>query len=228
MASPRSVGGSESPPATATPATTRAATATAPPRRAAPRPVDGRARASARTIVPSAPVPARAAAVGRRSGRGANMDWSNFRRDAGSDFGTLSILPVAARTMSSPGSPCPYGPSPVAANSSVAPSENTSVAGVTGSPRACSGAMKPGVPTTIPAIVRPWVWSRLRATPKSARHGSPRSSNRMLAGLMSRWITPARWAEASAPSSRRAWRSTSSAGAGPCWATRSARLPPER
>ena len=165
--------------------------------------------------------------MGRRSGRAASMASSRRRSDDGSDRGTLPTLPLAARTMSSPGSPCPYGPSPVAANSRVAPREKTSVAGETGSPRACSGAMKPGVPTTMPATVSPWVWSRLSATPKSARHGSPRSSNRMLAGLMSRWTMPARWADDSAASRRRAWRSTSSAGAGPCWATRSARLPPD-
>jgi hypothetical protein len=66
-------------------------------------------------------------------------------------------LPLAALTMSRPGSPGPNGPSPVAANSSAAPSEKTSLAGVTVSPRACSGDMKPGVPTTMPDTVKPWV-----------------------------------------------------------------------
>ena len=210
------------------------------PRRPAPRPPPsprarprarpaGRARpgegAHHRSVVAGAGEGGRRWVAGRAAGRA-----SPAAACAGRPAATAApcpTLPPAARTISRPGSPCPYGPSPVAANSRVAPSEKTSEAGETGSPRACSGAMKPGVPTTMPATVRPWVWSRLRATPKSARHGSPRSSNRMLAGLMSRWTMPARWAEDNAPSRRRACRSTSSAGAGPCWATRSARLPPD-
>ena len=95
----------------------------------------------------------------------------------------------------------------MAPNRSVAPRENTSAGGPTSSPRACSGAMNSGVPTTAPVAVSPPVASRIVATPKSVRNGRPASSNSTLAGLMSRWTIPWRWASARAPNraSARTW-----------------------
>lgn len=58
------------------------------------------------------------------------------------------------------------GGAPLAAKARVAPSENTSPAGVRSSPRACSGDMYAGVPSTVPVAVSR-VPSAARAIPKS-------------------------------------------------------------
>ena len=67
----------------------------------------------------------------------------------------------AARWRITRASPRPNGGSPVAAKRSVAPIENTSLAGVARSPRACSGAMYSGVPMTTSAAVSPDVAPRM-------------------------------------------------------------------
>ena len=90
-----------------------------------------------------------------------------------------------------------YGGCPVAANSSVAPSEYTSLA--TDASRvslACSGAMYAGVPTAPRAVVRP-IRSAARATPKSITLG-PSGATSTLDGFRSRCTRPAPWMEASA------------------------------
>ena len=92
---------------TPTPTTTAA---TAPTTASRPRPDSrGAGSVSVRGDVPSGP-PTRAAALGRRAGRGSSMAVSSRRSPGGRDLGTRSTLPAAARTMSSPGSPWPYGP----------------------------------------------------------------------------------------------------------------------
>ena len=75
----------------------------------------------------------------------------------------------------------------------------------TGSPRSCSGAMKPGVPNTMPARVLSASSSSIDALdgrvgssaspiafarPQSITIVSPRSPTRMFDGLMSRWTMP--------------------------------------
>ena len=53
------------------------------------------------------------------------------------------------------------------------------------------GAHVRGVPASPPPLPKS---SSLRASPKSATHGLPEASIRMLAGLMSRWTSPRVWA----------------------------------
>ena len=98
--------------------------------------------------------------MGRRSGFLSRVGSIRRRSGAGIERGRRSTRPAAARSISTRGSAVPNGPDPVAAKASVAPRENTSEAVVAGSPRACSGDMKPGVPTTISLPVRPSVTSR--------------------------------------------------------------------
>jgi hypothetical protein len=69
--------------------------------------------------------------------------------------------------------------------------------------------------------------SARRAMPKSLSCGSPYSESRTLAGLRSRWSTPAAWAAARPPASRAPMRVASSASRGPAAATLSWSEPPE-
>jgi hypothetical protein len=96
--------------------------------------------------------------------------------------------------------PVPNGSRPVPANTIVAAQAKTSAAGPTGSPSCCSGAMKAGVPAwaRVPPPGSPGPSSSCLAMPKSITRGptSPRST---LAGLRSRWMTPAAWIAARAP-----------------------------
>ena len=71
--------------------------------------------------------------------------------------------------------------------------------GPTASPRACSGERYWAVPTIEPTSVICWVFAA-RAMPKSVTFSRPSSVSTMLWGLMSRWITPWRWAASSAAS----------------------------
>ena len=107
-----------------------------------------------------------------------------------------------------------YGGCPVAANSSVAPSEYTSLA--TDASRvslACSGAMYAGVPTAPRAVVRP-IRSAARATPKSITLG-PSGATSTLDGFRSRCTSPAPWIEASASAHPAASQRTVLTGSGP-------------
>jgi hypothetical protein len=63
------------------------------------------------------------------------------------------------------------------------------------SPIACSGDMYCGVPMDMPVSVMrvPPALLAASAMPKSATSAAP-SCSRMFSGLMSRWMTPWRWA----------------------------------
>ena len=100
----------------------------------------------------------------------------------------------------------PNGDSPVRHSKSTAPSANTSTAGVSSrSPRACSGAMYAGVPSTTPVLVIAAETDPRRAMPKSSSatlSTAPPRRNRLL-GLRSRWTTPRACADASASAAQR-------------------------
>ena len=103
---------------------------------------------------------------------------------------------------------------PVRHSKSTQPSEKTSArASMSRSPRACSGAMYPGVPSSAPVRV-----SSLRFV-EQARDAEVedlrprrrrRSTRKRLLGLMSRWTTPARCATPSASATRRSSPSAAS------------------
>ena len=96
---------------------------------------------------------------------------------------------VASRASTSITDAPEYGGCPVAANSSVAPSEYTSLAtDASRVSRACSGAMYAGVPTAPRAVVRP-IRSAARATPKSITRG-PSGATSTLDGFRSRCTRP--------------------------------------
>jgi hypothetical protein len=90
---------------------------------------------------------------------------------------------------------------PVNSSKITMPSAYTSLRKSTFSPRACSGLMYSGVPTTTPNAVAPSVASRFAsfAMPKSISRTRPRSSIMMLGVFRSRWMIPASWM-ASSPS----------------------------
>ncbi len=71
------------------------------------------------------------------------------------------------------------------------PALYTSEAGVSSEPRACSGDMYAGVPSTWPSSV-PSVWSPLstREIPKSVTLIAASLANIRLSGFTSRWRTP--------------------------------------
>ena len=88
------------------------------------------------------------------------------------------------------------GGSPTSISYSTHPREKTSLRPVISrSPIACSGLMYCGVPSDIPVsvILLPPALLAASAIPKSATSTRP-SCRRMFSGLMSRWITPCRWA----------------------------------
>ena len=85
--------------------------------------------------------------------------------------------------------PVPNGVRPSAAKAATDPSANTSTAGVTGRPSACSGAMNPGEPIATPVWVM-LVASAARAIPKSITRG-PSAARITLDGLRSRCTSPA-------------------------------------
>ncbi len=121
------------------------------------------------------------------------------------------------------------GPSPCAARPSAAkaatwPRANTSDAGPTVRPAACSGDMKAGVPTVTPLPVSA-VLSAARAMPKSMTRGpSPASST--LDGLRSRCTMPAPCTTCSASATPAVSSSTVATGSGPCSATAEASVGP--
>ena len=112
------------------------------------------------------------------------------------------------------------GPRPVAAQASVEPSAKTSPSGpLSRMPSICSGAMKSGVPMIWPVTVSRDA-STARAIPKSITRG-PAGERSTLAGLRSRWTSPAAWIAASASASPRARSSSACSGIGPCVSTAS-------
>ena len=155
------------------------------------------------------------AGVGRLAGSLARQARTAGRSDSGTADRSGSWL--TTRYSRAGVGPSPKGPLPLAAKARVAPSANTSVAGTTWLPMACSGERNPGEPTTKPVEVSA-VPSTARLMPKSMTCG-PSAASITLAGLRSRWITPARWISwsASARPTPRA-RSTGS-GKPPCLRT---------
>jgi len=85
--------------------------------------------------------------------------------------------------------PSPNGVRPSAAYVASEPSAKTSIAGVAGSPSACSGAMNPGEPIRMPVRVMV-VASTARAIPKSITRG-PSAASSTLDGFRSRCTSPA-------------------------------------
>jgi hypothetical protein len=83
--------------------------------------------------------------------------------------------------------------------------------------------MKCGDPSTIPGVVSV-LSAGIRATPKSVSTQRPSVQIRMLAGLTSRWSTPALCATSSAPSSATPIFATARGATGPSAMIMSARL----
>src|SRR5262245_43305587 len=107
-----------------------------------------------------------------------------------------------------------YGACPVAAYSSVAPSEKTSLApDACRVSRACSGAMYAGVPTE-PRVTVSWTRSAALATPKSITRG-PSGETSTFDGFRSRCTSPARWIDSSASAPPGASHRGAGTGSGP-------------
>lgn len=106
------------------------------------------------------------------------------------------------------------GPRPSTAAYRVAPSDHKSDAGVAMSPRMRSGAVKPGVPTTMPACVIDGSSANV-AMPKSVSTARPFSVTSTLLGLTSRCRTPAACAVDNAPTRLVPSSAASSGGSGP-------------
>jgi hypothetical protein len=156
--------------------------------------------------------------VGRAAGSLARQAAPSSRSPAGSAHIAGSACTTRYSTEGT--GPSPNGPAPVPANTSTLPSENTSPAGPTSPPTACSGDMNAGVPTTSPAAVIT-VASREREMPKSMTRG-PSMASSTLAGLRSRCTSP-RLCTSARASARPAARSHDAAsGNGPPAATTSA------
>lgn len=103
---------------------------------------------------------------------------------------------------------------PVAANTSVDPSEKTSLAPFTlRESLACSGDMYAGVPTATFVMVSR-VLETPDAIPKSMTRG-PSSTTSTLDGLRSRWTRPAPWIDCRASAIPAASQRTAWAGIGP-------------
>ncbi len=139
-------------------------------------------------------------AVGRRAGSLASARSTSPR--SGPSRPARSGVPVRIRSACSAGgsdSPpaVPHGLRPVAAYATRLPQLKMSDAGPTAPPRNCSGAIQPGVPTSIPTWVCARATSRARAMPKSITRG-PDSDSSTLPGLRSRCTTPAACTAASA------------------------------
>ena len=150
-----------------------------------PRP-SGSSSASSRTTRASR------AASGRAFGSGespASMARDRRSGRSGRSVRMGATSPSAARRAVSAGLAPSRGFLPVSPSYSTSVAAHTSAAPVTTSPVACSGAMYAMVPTTPPVWVIP-LSPESRATPRSVTRACPSSSTRMLAGLMSRWITP--------------------------------------
>ena len=83
-----------------------------------------------------------------------------------------------------------YGSSPVRHSYNIAPHAYRSARWSTSASISCSGAMYPGVPTAMPALVSPVVRTASRAMPKSMTLSVPSAISMMLCGLMSRCTMP--------------------------------------
>ncbi|CAM5422182.1 hypothetical protein STANM337S_02391 [Streptomyces tanashiensis] len=168
--------------------------------------------------VPGMPSVSRSAissAAGRSAGFLARHAARSGSRSSGTPARSGSSWTV--RYMRASTAPEPKGGRPVVAYARRQPRAKTSAGGPMASVRAsaCSGARKPGVPTTMSVAVSA-VSPVARAMPKSMRRG-PSTARRTLPGLTSRWTSPAACtaarARATAPQRIRTLRS----GSGP-WA----------
>ena len=83
----------------------------------------------------------------------------------------------------------------------------------TGPPSTCSGARYFAVPSIAWSVVRS-APSAAFAMPKSVTRTRPSEDSRTLAGLMSRWTIPARWAASSAAATWSAMTTASSTSSG--------------
>ncbi len=102
----------------------------------------------------------------------------------------------------------------MAANTSIEPSEKTSLAPVTlRESFACSGDMYAGVPTATLVIVKR-VFDTPDAMPKSITRG-PSSTTSTLEGFRSRWTSPAPWMDCRASATPAANQRTAWTGIGP-------------
>jgi len=92
---------------------------------------------------------------------------------------------------------------PVISRNMIAPSDQRSVRPSISpvEPRACSGAMNAGVPTTVPVrVVSVMLGSLRRATPKSSTVSACCVVQKRLSGFRSRWTMPCAWAVSRMPS----------------------------
>ncbi len=154
--------------------------------------------------------------VGRCAGSLARQAATRLCSPYGSPVRSGSSWAMRYISACTPLSDVPKGSRPVAANISTEPRQKTSLAGVTGRPRTCSGDMKPGEPTAWLVRVRPpptVTASSARAMPKSMTLG-PSMVSRMLDGLRSRCTMPAAWMLRSAPASPPARIRTERSGSG--------------
>ncbi len=141
-----------------------------------------------------------AAATSRSSGAGSP-------RRSGGAWRALAAITYA--------SPSPNGCPPSPAYAISDPHANTSPAGLVRPSKTCSGAIQPGVPMTMPALVwRELTWVE-RASPKSITRG-PASVSITLAGLRSRCTSPAAWIAVSAAATPTAAACSTDGDRAPC------------
>lgn len=154
--------------------------------------------------------------VGRSAGSLRRQSRTRSARSAGTPVRSGSSCAIRKRSAWTSLSAPLNGSRPVDAYASTEPRQNTSHAAVTRSPRTCSGAMKPGDPTSEPVRVRPpsVTVSSARAIPKSMTRG-PSIVSRMLDGFRSRWMSPAAWMDRSARASPAPRMRTERSGSGP-------------
>ena len=171
-----------------------------------------RVRASASEVVRSRIC----ASVGRASGSLRRQSRTRSSRPSGMPARSGSSCAMRNISACTPLSAEPKGRRPVAAYARTEPRQKTSQAAVTRSPRTCSGAMKPGEPTSAPVRVSPpsVTVSRARAMPKSMTRG-PSMVTRTLDGLRSRWMRPAAWMSCRACARPAARMRTERSGSGP-------------
>ena len=151
------------------------------------------------------------AGVGRVAGFLSRQEATSERSRGGRPLRLGSSNTI--RYSSAAGMPPPNGGWPVAAKYTTPPSEKMSLGGSTLLPRACSGDMYEGVPST-PSVVVSLVPSSTRAMPKSISRG-PSAATSTLPGFRSRWTRPLAWMARSASASPAASFHTACSGSGP-------------
>ncbi len=167
-------------------------------------------------------MPAATASASRAEVPAASGRWAGSRLSSASMTGASGPAD-GARGASSAATPAMMaieppgrsnGPRPSTAAYSVAPSDHRSEAGVALPPRTRSGAVNPGVPTTMSACVMPGSSANV-AMPKSLSTARPSAEISTLLGFTSRCSTPAACAVSRALSSRAPSSAACSGGSGP-------------